>query len=73
MAEVKIAAEITASVWQIQARPGDQLGEGDTVMLLESMKMEIPVTAPRAGRLAAVLVAEGDQVEEGQAVAVLEA
>lgn len=73
MAEVKIAAEITAAVWQIQARPGDQLAEGDTVMLLESMKMEIPVTAPRAGRLTAVLVAEGDAVEEGQAVALIEA
>ncbi|PWC28572.1 biotin/lipoyl-binding carrier protein [Teichococcus aestuarii] len=73
MAEVKIAAEIAASVWQIQARPGDTLAEGDTVLLLESMKMEIPVTAPRAGRLAAILVAEGEAVEEGQTVALLEA
>ncbi|MFC4167746.1 biotin/lipoyl-binding carrier protein [Teichococcus aestuarii] len=73
MAEVKIAAEIAASVWRIQARPGDTLAEGDTVLLLESMKMEIPVTAPRAGRLAAILVAEGEAVEEGQTVALLEA
>lgn len=73
MAEVKIAAEIDASVWQVQARPGDSLAEGDTVLLLESMKMEIPVTAPCAGRLSALLVAEGEQVAEGQTVALMEA
>lgn len=73
MAEVKVAAEIHAAVWKIEAAPGDRLAEGDTILLLESMKMEIPVMAPRAGRLAQLLVAEGEQVQEGQPVAILEA
>jgi acetyl-CoA carboxylase biotin carboxyl carrier protein len=72
MAEVKIEVEIHAAVWKIEAAPGASLQEGDTILLLESMKMEIPVVAPRAGRLSAILVAEGEQVAEGQVVATLE-
>ncbi|MBI0434967.1 biotin/lipoyl-binding carrier protein [Roseomonas sp. KE0001] len=73
MAEVSVTSEIAASVWKIQAGPGDRVEEGDVLMILESMKMEIPVTAPSAGRVTAILVQEGQAVEEEQAVATLEA
>ena len=49
MTEVK--AELVGNVWKITAKPGDDVGEDDVLMILESMKMEIPVTAPRAGRV----------------------
>jgi acetyl-CoA carboxylase biotin carboxyl carrier protein len=72
MAEINIVTEISASVWKLQAEAGGTLAAGDVVMILESMKMEIPVEATRGGVLKAFLVAEGDNVVEGQAVAVLE-
>lgn len=72
MAESPVKAEITAAVWKIEAGPGARVAEGEPILLLESMKMEIPVAAPRDGRVKAVLVAEGDLVEEGQVVATLE-
>jgi acetyl-CoA carboxylase biotin carboxyl carrier protein len=72
MAESPVKAEIAAAVWKIEAGPGARVAEGDAILLLESMKMEIPVAAPRSGRVKAVLVAEGDLVEEGQVVAMLE-
>lgn len=67
-----IRSEITGSVWKIEARPGDILGADGTVMVLESMKMEIPVVAPDGGRLVKLLVAEGDSVKDGQDLAVVE-
>lgn len=73
MAEITVVAELTAAVWKIEAAPGTRVAEGDTLVVLESMKMEIPVMAPADGTVIAVLVAEGDQIEEGQAVATLEA
>ena len=73
MAEIAVAVEITANVWKIEATPGARVAEGDILLILESMKMEIPVEAPREARVAKVLVAEGDQVKEGQVVVVLEA
>jgi len=66
-----VASEITGKVWKIIAQPGAGLAEEDTIMILESMKMEIPVLAPVAGTLAKILVKEGDDVSEGQAVAEL--
>ncbi|WP_430398393.1 biotin/lipoyl-binding carrier protein [Ferrovibrio sp.] len=72
MPSVDIKAEVTGKVWKIETQPGDSIGAGDVVMILESMKMEIPVEAPKAGKLAALLVAEGDSVKEGQALARLE-
>ena len=68
-----VPVELTAAVWKIEATPGQQVAEGDVLMILESMKMEIPVESPRAGRVTSVLVAEGDQVQEGQIVLLLEA
>jgi acetyl-CoA carboxylase biotin carboxyl carrier protein len=59
-------------VWAIEARVGDKLGEEDTIIVLESMKMEIPVVALVGGTLKEILVAEGDAVAEGQDVAVMD-
>lgn len=70
---ITIRAEIGASVWKIVAGPGDAVGEEEPILILESMKMEIPVVAPKAGVVVEILVTEGQQVEEGQAVATFRA
>jgi acetyl-CoA carboxylase biotin carboxyl carrier protein len=67
-----IRSEITGTVWKIVAQADDVLDADDTIMILESMKMEIPVVAPEAGRVVKLLVAEGAPVREGQEVAVFE-
>lgn len=72
MAEIAVKSEITGKVWQIEAAAGTKVGVEDTIIVLESMKMEIPVGAPKAGTVSRILVAEGDSVEEGQTVAMLE-
>ena len=64
-------AEMVASVLTVTAAPGDRVEVGDTVMLLESMKMEIPVLAERAGTIAEIRVVEGDVVQEGDVLVVL--
>jgi biotin carboxyl carrier protein len=71
MAE-EIKAHITGVVFQITARPGEAVQGGDPVIVLESMKMEIPVESPRAGTVKEVRVQEGQTVQEGETVAVLE-
>jgi len=68
----KVASEITGKVWKIVAAPGTQLAEDEPILILESMKMEIPVSAPLDCKVVEILVAEGDTVSEGQAVAVIE-
>ena len=70
MAEVR--AEITANVWQVRTEVGATVSEGDELIILESMKMEIPVTAPCAGTVTEVRVAPEDVVQEGDVVAVIE-
>ena len=72
MAQLEVKSEISGSVFKIEAEVGAQVGEDDTIVILESMKMEIPVSAPKAGRVAEILVSEGDVITEGQLVAVLE-
>ena len=72
MARKEIKSEITGSLWKIVKQPGDDVAEEDTLMILESMKMEIPIMAESAGKLAEILVKEGDPVAEGQVVAVIE-
>lgn len=67
-----VATEVTGSVWEVVVEVGASVAQGDTLMIIESMKMEIPVEAPRDGVVSAVLLAKGDAVTEGQAVAVLE-
>lgn len=64
----KIIAEVAGKVWKIEAQPGAALAAEDTVLVLESMKMEIPVVAPAAGRLLSLSVKEGDTVNEGDVV-----
>ncbi len=72
MAEIKVESEITGKVWKIEVGVGDRVAEDDAVMVIESMKMEIPVLAPAAGTVKEILVHEEDSVEEGQVVALLE-
>ena len=71
MKHTEVIAEVAGKVWKIEARPGAQLAAGDTILILECMKMEIPVPAPAAGRLLEVRVNEGDAVAEGNVVAIL--
>lgn len=68
----EIQAHITGTVWKIEVKPGDAIAEGDTVVILESMKMEMPVEAEDDGVVKAVLCAEGQAVAEGDALVVIE-
>ncbi|HVS47838.1 MAG TPA: biotin/lipoyl-binding carrier protein [Candidatus Dormibacteraeota bacterium] len=70
MTEVK--AELVGSVWKITTQPGAQVAEDDVLLILESMKMEITVNAPRAGTVKEIRVKEADVVKEGQVLVVLE-
>jgi biotin carboxyl carrier protein len=65
----QIRSEIPASVWQVKVAAGDQVESGDELIILESMKMEIPVVAPTSGRVSAVHVAPDDRVQEGDVLA----
>jgi acetyl-CoA carboxylase biotin carboxyl carrier protein len=66
-----VRAEIVASVLEVVAREGDQISEGDTLVLLESMKMEIPVLAEVAGTVSKVSVSVGDVIQAGDLIAVI--
>ncbi|HVE93923.1 MAG TPA: biotin/lipoyl-binding carrier protein [Acidimicrobiales bacterium] len=68
----EVHAEITANVWQVHVSPGQEVGAGDTLVILESMKMEIPVESPVAGRVVEVRVQPDSQVVEGDVIAVIE-
>jgi acetyl-CoA carboxylase biotin carboxyl carrier protein len=68
----EIEAHITGTVWKIEVSPGDSVDEGDTVVILESMKMEMPVEAEDAGVVKEVKVEEGESVSEGDVLVVLE-
>lgn len=72
MASETICSEITGSVWKVLAQAGDTVEAEAPILIIESMKMEIPVLTPSAGRVARILVAEGDAVSEGQEVAIVE-
>lgn len=72
MAKVEIRSEVTGKVWKIEASLGDQLREDDTILVLESMKMEIPIESGYDGKLVELLVKEEDLVEEDQLVAILD-
>ena len=67
----EIRAEMVANVWKVVAIPGDTVAEGDTLVILESMKMEIPVLAEESGTVTSLGVSEGDVVQEGDLIAVL--
>ena len=71
MAINRIESLVTGTVWKIERQIGDTLVEGETILIIESMKMEIPIDAPAAGTLRDLLVAEGESVSEGQVLAVV--
>jgi biotin carboxyl carrier protein len=68
----KVASDVAGTVWRIEAPVGSRVEAEDTILLLECMKMEIPVYAPSAGTVAVIRVVEGEAVAEGQIVAELE-
>jgi acetyl-CoA carboxylase biotin carboxyl carrier protein len=68
----EIPAHITGTVWKIEVAIGDEVDEGDTVVILESMKMEMPVEAEDPGRVAEIRCEEGQSVSEGETLVVLE-
>jgi acetyl-CoA carboxylase biotin carboxyl carrier protein len=68
----EVVAHITGTVWQIRVSVGDTVEEEQAVVVLESMKMEMPVEAPEAGRVASIVVEEGQAVEEGEVLLTLE-
>ncbi len=71
MAE-ELRAEMVANVWKVVAKAGDAIEEGDTLVILESMKMEIPVIAESDGTVTQIAVNEGDVVQEGDLIAVID-
>lgn len=68
----EIRAEMVASVWKVMVAEGDAVTDGDTLVILESMKMEIPVVSEVDGTVAKLAVAEGDVVQQGDLIAVVE-
>jgi acetyl-CoA carboxylase biotin carboxyl carrier protein len=73
MAIVNVKSEIAGNVWKIQLKPGDRVEFEGEIMILESMKMEIPVLSPKAGTIKEIKVSEGEAIGEGQLVAILDA
>ena len=69
----KIYSEVSGSIWKVEVVAGQTVAAGDVLMIVESMKMEIPVDAPATARVAEIFVAEGDTVSEGQLLARLQA
>ena len=67
-----VQAEMVANVWKVVVAPGDTVAEGDPLVILESMKMEIPVESPAEGTVREVRVQEGGVVQEGDVIAVVE-
>jgi biotin carboxyl carrier protein len=68
----EVRAEMVANVWKVLVAAGDTVEDGDTLVILESMKMEIPVIAETSGSVAELRVNEGDVVQEGDIIAVIE-
>jgi acetyl-CoA carboxylase biotin carboxyl carrier protein len=73
MASINVKSEIAGNVWKIQVKPGDKVDVEGEIMILESMKMEIPVLSPKAGTVKEIRVAEGEAIGEGHVVAILDA
>jgi acetyl-CoA carboxylase biotin carboxyl carrier protein len=72
MPRTKVVSDIAGKVWKIEAAAGVKVAQDDTVLILESMKMEIPVAAPCAGTVVEIYFKEGEVVGEGQVVAIIE-
>ena len=73
MARIEVESEVTGRVWKIVTETGTKIDEGDTLLILESMKMEIPVESPCNGTVLEILLDEGDSVNEEQVVATVDA
>jgi len=71
MADIEVESELTGNVWKIEVKEGDKVTEGTPLLILESMKMEIPLMSPEDGVVARILVAEGDVLNEGAVAVVL--
>ncbi|MCS6898903.1 MAG: biotin/lipoyl-binding carrier protein [Myxococcales bacterium] len=67
----QVSAHITGTVWKIEVKVGEEVSEGQTLVILESMKMEMPVEAPEAGKVVEIKIAEGQPVNEGDVLVVL--
>ena len=72
MADLRVRSEIAGSVWKIEVAVGDSVAEDDPLVILESMKMEIPLLAPRSGVVKEILVAEGEPIAENEVAVILE-
>ena len=71
MAEIRVRSEIAGSVWKIEVAIGDTVAGDDPLVILESMKMEIPLLAPQSGVVREILVAEGEPIAEGDIAVIL--
>lgn len=67
-----VITDVAGSVWKIVCQVGDMVNDGDELVIVESMKMEIPVESPVAGKISEILVAEGEAIQEGQVVVRIE-
>lgn len=72
MATLDVGSPVTGTVWKVERQPGDIVHEGDTIMILESMKMEIPLEATADGVLAEIKVQPGEAVEEDQVLCTIQ-
>ena len=72
MAQIEVESEVTGRVWKIVTETGTKVSEGDTLLILESMKMEIPLESPCSGTVRELLLNEGDSVNEDQVVAIVD-
>lgn len=72
MAEVKLVSPLAGAVWDIEVEVGDSIVEGQSLLIIESMKMELPVQATHSGEVKELLVSKGDGVTENQVLAILE-
>jgi acetyl-CoA carboxylase biotin carboxyl carrier protein len=68
----EVLSDMVANVWKVVASPGDSVAEGDPLVILESMKMEIPVGSPVAGTVSEIRVQEGGVVQEGDVIAIVD-
>jgi acetyl-CoA carboxylase biotin carboxyl carrier protein len=71
MAEIRVRSEISGSVWKIEVKIGDRVAEEDPLMILEAMKMEIPLLAPEQGIVKEIRFKEGDPIAEGDVAVIL--
>lgn len=72
MTEISLKSDVAGRVWMLAKREGDPVAPDEAVVVIEAMKMEIPIAPDKPGRILRLLVAEGDQVEEDQPVATIE-